>query len=391
MKLNPAASGALLIIGTSIGAGMLALPIVTSPAGLWGAFFCLAVCWFAMLLAGFFVLEVSTWLPKGTHLISMAKITLGPVGKWVAGLSYLALLYTLMAAYLSGGAGLLQGVTTHMPAWFGSAIWVVVAALLVYLGPKYIDIFNRMLMIGLVFAYLVLIVVTTPHVHAYHFSQGHFFYFWRALPVVITAFGYHVIIPSIRSHFSEKTADIVKALIWGTLISLLVYMIWQLLVIGTIPLYGHKGLVEVLQSKDPAAHLASVLASVMQSTWVDVGIRLFVIFAIATSYLGISFALFDFICDVFHAREHWHRRLLALVLTFLPAFIYAITYQKGFLLALTYAGIFVAILHGIVPTWMVWAGRYRKLTGNYRSPGGNLSLLFVFVFSLFIIAVDLFK
>ena len=136
MVKNKSLGAVLLIAGTSIGAGMLALPVTTAPIGWTGAVILLIVTWFVMFVAGLLVIETSLWLPVGTHFLSMTRRTLGPVGEIFALISYLALLYSLMAAYLVGGGSLLHdGIMAlspiHVSSWVGPALWVAIAAIVI--------------------------------------------------------------------------------------------------------------------------------------------------------------------------------------------------------------------------------------------------------------------
>src|SRR3990167_3617578 len=96
----------LLIVGTSIGAGMLALPIATAQLGFMGSLILLFACWFIMTAGAFTILEVNLWLPQNSNLISMARATIGPWGQIIAWVTYLLLLYSLLCAYIAGGSDL---------------------------------------------------------------------------------------------------------------------------------------------------------------------------------------------------------------------------------------------------------------------------------------------
>src|SRR5687767_12890429 len=95
--------GILLIVGTAIGGGMLALPIAASQMGFVYSSLMLLVCWVIMTFSAFLVLEVNLWLPANSNIISMAKVTLGKSGQAVAWVTYLLLFYSLIAAYMAGG------------------------------------------------------------------------------------------------------------------------------------------------------------------------------------------------------------------------------------------------------------------------------------------------
>src|SRR5436190_7097788 len=99
--------GILLITGTSIGGGMLALPVANAATGLWQSSLYLLLCWAIMTLGALFILEANLYLPPGKHMVSMAAATLGTPGLLVAWTSYIFLLYTLLSAYISGGSDVL--------------------------------------------------------------------------------------------------------------------------------------------------------------------------------------------------------------------------------------------------------------------------------------------
>ena len=87
--------GVLLIVGTSIGGGMLALPMAAAAGGFYHSIILFLGAWLVTVLAAFYTLEVNLWLPEDTNLISMAKVTLGRPGQLITWISYL-LLYTLL-------------------------------------------------------------------------------------------------------------------------------------------------------------------------------------------------------------------------------------------------------------------------------------------------------
>ena len=127
--------GILLIIGTSIGAGMLALPIANAATGFWQSSIFLFLCWVFMTLGAFFILEANLYLPKGKNMISMAQATLGNYGLLIAWVSYLFLLYTLLSAYISGGTDILNSlllkIEIHLRDWQASALFTRIFGLIV--------------------------------------------------------------------------------------------------------------------------------------------------------------------------------------------------------------------------------------------------------------------
>lgn len=395
--VNRTLGGTLLITGTCVGAAMLALPISTAPAGYYPSLVLLGVCWFLMFLSGLFILEVNLSLPEQASFVSMANKTLGLPAAVLCWLSYLLLLYSLLAAYLSGGGDLvvqaaqLTTLGKHMPGWFGSLPWVLVIGLMIYWGVRRVDYLNRVLVVGLSLAFFSLVAMITPHVDVHQFDASHYQHLWAALPVVITAFGYQVVIPSVRTYLKSNKKQLTKAIFFGSFLSLMVYVIWETDVFGLIPLGGANGLTAILHSGHPAADLPRTMTKLLHNDWVALEARAFIFFALASSFVGIALSLFDFLADACRIPKTHSGRVLLLVMTFVPPLAYTYWYPAGFILALSYAGIFVAVLNAMLPALMVWGARRKGLSKDYRAPGGIFSVLLVLGFSIAVILAALSK
>ncbi|MCX7206142.1 MAG: tyrosine transporter, partial [Proteobacteria bacterium] len=103
--INYKAVGAtLLISGTMLGAGMLALPLVSSGMGYTYASLTLVCIWLLMTYTALMLLEVSLAFPVGSGFDVMAQSLFGNKGLWIFNASLLLLLYALSGAYISGAA-----------------------------------------------------------------------------------------------------------------------------------------------------------------------------------------------------------------------------------------------------------------------------------------------
>lgn len=394
MSINRVTGGTLIIAGTCIGAGMLALPVTMAGVGYVSAALILILFWLAMVLTGLYVIEVNLELPSESNFISMAKATLGRAGEGVAWLTYVLLLYSLLAAYMSAGGDLVEQLShgiwsVDLSRAFASLPWVIVGAIVVYCGTRYVDGLNRVLIIGLVVTYLILVVISLPKVEMANLAGAQPQKLYWALPILSTAFGYHVVIPSMRTYLSGNPRSLQRIVTVGTGLTLLVYLLWVYLVFGTIPATGSVSLESIEASGQAATLIAKTLSTLTQSTALLHAAHYFVFFAIATSFIGLSLALFDFVTDGFHIPRTKSGKVLSATLTFLPPFIFALIYPHGFITALSYAGVFVAILHGILPAAMAWAGRNRRMPERYIAPGGKLGMIVIVLFSVLIIISQL--
>ena len=97
-----------LLAGTTLGAGMLALPLVAAKVGFFYSLLLLIFVWAVMCYTGLLVLEVNlAFEPYRNNFDSMAQKTLGYTGKVIAWVTCLCLLYSLTAAYVAGDPSLL--------------------------------------------------------------------------------------------------------------------------------------------------------------------------------------------------------------------------------------------------------------------------------------------
>ncbi|GAB4392474.1 MAG: aromatic amino acid transport family protein [Gammaproteobacteria bacterium] len=397
MLKNHFLGAALLVAGTAIGAGMLALPVTTAQYGLYPSITIFIVCWVLMTIAALLMLEVNLWLPEDTNLISMARKTLGIPGAVLAWISYLLLLYALLSAYTTGLGSLSLDVMhasfgLNIPNWAGVLFFIVIGAGFIYAGTESVDRINRILLLGLFSTFMLLIFALTPNIHYTQLTHAQFQHIWLTLPVIFTTFGFQIIIPTIRSYLNSDVVPLRKAIIVGSVFPLATYIIWQILILGVVPIAGEQGLNSILQDGQPEVGLSHALAHILQIPWINIGFRCFASFAIATSFLGVSLSLFDFLADGLHVRKKiTGGRIINLILTFTPPLFFALIYPRGFILALQYAGIFVAILLVFMPAAMAWSGRYYlKLSTaqHYRVFGGKWILAAVIVFALITIWID---
>jgi len=376
-------TGSLLVAGTAIGAGMLALPITTAAGGFWPAFFIYLVCWFFMTATGLLLLEICLWMPQDANLVSMAHHLLGPVGKGVAWVLYLFLFYSLTIAYVAGGGGFFVVLFGDaLPVWGGIVLFTLVFGLVIYLGTKAVDRINFLLMIGLIASYIIFVCLGYKHVNVSRLKHSDWGASFFALPIIFTSFSYQGIIPSLTTYFQRDAKKVRYAIIIGTAIPFIAYVIWEFLILGIVPIYGAHGLLDAASKQQTAIY---PLKYILKSTVIYSIGQAFAFFALTTSFLGVTLGLFDFLSDGLKIPKEGVKKIFLWLIVYIPPLIIALVNPSIFLTALNYAGGFgCALLLGLLPVIMVWVGRYkREFSPLYiQVPGGRplLSCLALFVF-----------
>lgn len=387
--------GILLVSGTTIGAGMLALPVSTGMAGFLPSLILFVLYWIYMTFTALLLLEVNLWMEDGANLMTMAKRTLGRIGQGISWVVYLFLLYSLTTAYIAGSGPIVKDMIKSLigwsvPEWAGALPLLAIFGYFVYKGTRSVDHVNRLLMMGLVLAYGVMVFFLTPHVEMQLLAHVDWKYLLMGVSVVATSFGFHIIIPSLTTYFDRDIPKLKKAILIGSAIPLAVYIMWAFLALGIIPLKGEHGLAQGYLQGSNGAHL---LAAILGHSSLALVARFFSFFAIVTSFLGVSLSLTDFLADGLKIEKTRMGRIVLYVLTFLPPFLISLADPRAFLSALEYAGAFgVVILLGLFPALMVWSGRYYKHLSkpvSYKAPGGKAALATAVLFSLAVVAIEM--
>ena len=390
IRINHYVGGVLLVAGTAIGAGMLALPVSTAIMGFWPSIILFVICWLCMLATAFFILDVNLTIKGEPNLVSMTGQTLGVWGKAVCWIFYLLLFYSLIAAYIAGSSELfvnaihvLTGWT--LPDWIGPFMLPLVFGVFIYMGTEQVDVVNRVLMLALFISYILLAGFIPTHVSGELLERVNWKPFAFGLPIVITSFGYHIIIPTLSTYMNHDRKRLKKVLIIGSCLPLIVYVFWQFLVLGVVPVDGRYGLLAALNAGQPST---TPLSHYIPSVWLSRSAQYFSFFAIITSFLGVSISMGDFLRDGFKLKDSWKGRLLALILTFTPPVFFAVTYKRGFIVALEYAGICVAVLLWLLPALMALNLTALKF---YTTCKAKILMAIIIIGALFIIGIDVYK
>lgn len=387
--------GILLIVGTSIGGGMLALPLSTAEVGFFNSIFYLVLCWLVMTIGALLILEVNLRLPIGSSMISMAKFTLGLPGQIIAWITYLLLFYTLLAAYISGGSDVLNSlllqINVDLPSSITSFFFTLIFGLIVYGGIRSVDYVNRGLMFGKLGIYLLLILLISPYVKPATLNIGSPKAITGSLMVLVTSFGFASIVPSLREYFHDDIKSLRKVILFGSLIPLVCYILWDAVIMGVVNRDGADGLLSLALTDHATTGLTHALSMAVESHWITGFFSFFTSICMVTAFLGVSIGLFDFLADGLTLKKTGLQGKSTLALTFLPPLAVVLIRPGIYLHALSYAGICCVILLLFLPALMAWRARKLEepLGDVWTVPGGNLCLGFIALMAVILLYVAL--
>ena len=368
----------LLIVAMSVGGGLLSLPVVTAAGGFLHSTLLLIVIYLVMTTGALFILEVCLWLPEGTNFISMARDTLGHYAKVPIWLCYIMMLYCIICIYISGGTDIInsvwQSMHIKMASWVSSLLFVLIFGSVVWHGIRLIDQTNRMLMSGKIIAYVLLVVILVPAVSIDNLPSGSLSALSGAMMPVIFSFGYAIVIPSLRSYLNSNVKQLRIAVVVGSFIPLLCFIIWNYVVQGTMT---QAQLVAISHSGKVVSELNAGLSTIA-NPWLTTITHIFTTICILTAFLSVSLSLSDFIADGVNRKKVGKDKWLIYALTFLPPLAIILFHPYIYIITMRYAGILVVVVLMLLPTLMVWKGRRNKAftaTAQYRVLGGSVTIV----------------
>lgn len=373
--------GTLLVAGTSIGGGMLALPVLTSVAGFFPSLGIYLLCWLFMASTGLLFLEITQWMHKGANIVSMAQNTLGRPGKIIAWSLYLFLFYSLNIAYIvESGKTVVELSNGQIKDWMGPVLFLVLFAPCIVISTALAGRINLILMGGLILSYLGFVALGIRFIDIQLFASANWLLGPSALPIAFTSFAFQGIIPTLVSYLEYDVHKGRKAIIIGSFIPLIAYTVWQILVMGIVPIEGANGLEEALKLD---LNAVQAMKCFLNNTYVYTIGQSFAFFALITSFLGVTLVLRDFLADGLNIQKTLVGKMGLASLIFIPPLLVSIVYPNIFLAMLEYAGgIGCTLLLGLLPIIMVWRGRYHfhfKEKEQLFGGRGVLILLALFV------------
>lgn len=386
-------SAMFLVAGTCIGGGMLALPLALGTSGFLPSVMVMVACWLAMTITALLLLEVSLWMEEGVHVITMSSRLLGLPGKAASWLLFLFISYASLVAYTAEGGAQIGSTLSSLLGFpiskeWGCLLFIVGFGLVIDCGSILVGRVNAIFFVAMMAAYVLLVGIGFKEVDMSLLWHRQIHTSLLAIPLILTTFSFQTMVPSLTPYLNRNSRALRWAIIGGTTITLLIYVIWQGLIMGIIPVEGPLGLAEAFKLGEPPTKF---LSEHVEGWWIGAIAIFFAFFAIVTSFLGIGLGLFDFLSDGLKISKKGRGKLLLAILIIVPTWFFATQFERIFLIAMeTTGGIGDALLNGMMPVLMVWVGRYHLgYLGKFRVGGGRVLLLVTFVFYLLTFFIEL--
>ncbi|MDR0229662.1 MAG: tyrosine transporter TyrP [Flavobacteriaceae bacterium] len=361
----------LIVAGTTIGAGMLAMPIISASVGFTFMAFILFCIWFAMYYTAILLVDVYKYNPPTDGLNTLTVKYMGRSGAIVTAISMLVLMYALVSAYITGGGEILR---TNLQNWLDIEVTTQTSAVLfsilfggiIAFGTRLVDISTKIVFsIKLLFLCIVigLLLPKIELVYLQHMPSSHIPVL-ATIPVIFTGFGFYVVIPSLVKYLDGNLKQLKGVFFIGSIIPLILYLVWELTFLGNL---DSNTFVTILNENSKLEGLLQAVRKVHDSELIRISFTIFAAAALLTSFWGVAMALKDYIQDLGKNKALIKNNMSAMLLTFVPPLMFAMFYPDGFVIALGYASVPLVVLALIMPMLM--------LTKAQKQAGVKLSIM----------------
>lgn len=365
------------LTGTTIGAGVLAIPYAVYNAGYWVGILYLAILGIVVMVLNLMLGEIVLRTKKNLPIPELIKLYLGRKGYLLALISLFIIIYGALTAYLRAAGDIMNNL---IPAasfnW--SVVFFAISAYFIIKGLKFVSKWEVIFVVGmvLIIATLWLKAIVAQSIDWNQFRLESFSSFSNTIqPYGIILFSYFgvIAIPQMKAIFSKQNYNQLESAIKiSNLIIIFIYSVFISLLIGVTG-----------QNIDPLAIVSLGNALGGQALLI---ISIFALLAVITTFISMGLAMIESYTNFTKIK-----RSIAVILTVFPPISLLILDWAQFNTLIQYAGgVGVSIL-AILIVLTFWRSKVvgelapAYSLGHLKWVGISMIVLFSFgLFSLFI-------
>ncbi len=274
-----------ILVGTTVGAGVLGIPYVVAKAGFLAGIIEVVLIGLLMLIMNLYIGEL-TLRTHGKHqLTGYVEKYIGRFGKSLVMVANLFGFYGALLAYIIGEGSALSAIFGGSPETY-SLIFFIIVSSLVFIGLEIIERTE----LTIIFTNLILItfisIISLGKINMAYLTEFHPTNLFLPYGVILFAYLGMSAIPEMRIALEDNKKSLKKAIVLGTLIPLAIYLLFTLVVVGTVGLSNFDAL-------QPNERIATVALGNYVSKAIAILANLFAVFSMTTAFLVLGLALRD--------------------------------------------------------------------------------------------------
>ncbi len=332
------------LMGTIVGAGVLGIPYAIAQSGLLIGMIHLLVLGFIILILHLCIGEISL-RTKGVHQLSgyMEKY-LGKSGKYFMIISMTVGIYGALTAYILGTGEIFNTIIGGNP-WIYSFAFFLIASAILYHGIKATGRSELAITALMVITIFLIGAFAYDKINPAYLTGIHLKSFFLPYGVILFAFVGTAVIPELRVELAKDKHKLKKAIIVGSVIPIILYFIFALIVLGIVGLNNFNTL-------GPNERIATVALSMFSEPHLAFVANIFAAFAMLTSFLGLGLALKEMY--VYDCKFNKH---FAFLLTVIPPLCIALLGLTSFIAVMAFSGAVAGGIDGILIMLAYWKAK----------------------------------
>lgn len=283
-------SSVALVAGTTVGAGILALPDVSKSVGFVYSSGVIFSSWVYMLLTSLLIAEVNLNLVKQSKsgneqgILAMTQNVLGNKAAIASGALYCFIHYALLTAYISEGGGILNSLFNLNNAKFGPLLFITIfGGIMASEKNSLIEAVNFIFTSIVLLSFVLLVFSGATSINLenlIHLPTFNIKNIINLVPVTLVSLVFHNIVPNIVARAQYDRKKIVKTLVVGSAIPMAMFIVWNGVILG----------------------MGSSIDSA-NSSIIKLLLNLFSEAAIVTSFIGFVIGLRSFFVDLLKEKN----------------------------------------------------------------------------------------
>jgi tyrosine-specific transport protein len=376
-------TSSLLVLGNVLGVGVLALPITAGMGGFIPSLIGIVIIWSVMLLSALLIAYRLDASKKNFDMPSFYQRELGTFFKWLAIACNLLILYGVLVAYLSGISSMF---TALFPSMAGANVIVILVyffmcSFLVTYGIKALRKGMIFIIIAIWISFFIMVFLGFESFNLHLLTYTDWRYVPVCLPLAVSAFHFHNIIPTVSKSLKYNKVATYKAIFIGVFMGLIVNLLWVIIVLGAIPVHG-VGHDTIAYSSVHNLTANVPLSDLLHSKVFTISGLVFAILAVTSSFMTNGAGLYGFVKDMTFNYLKTENCLVVAGITFLPVLGIVLVYPDIFISALSVVGgigedLLFAVLPAII---IIKIAKQFKFKRCAFTVGSIMLLIGVFVF-----------
>lgn len=360
-------------------------------AGFFPSIFMTAFTWLFALANAMLYAEATLGNPDGANLYTISKVFLGKSAAAIIAVVFPIAMYVYISASLLSGSSFLTWFSEHylgfeIPSFTGCFLLSLLLGAVVYLGIFASSRLNFILCVSFITAFIATVYHATMHLETHRLMRANWFYIIFAVPIIFSSFGFSALVPTLCTYLNRSKIKIQLSIFFGITGTLLIYLIWELIMIGTI------GQTPLLVAFTEGQQISQAFPWVKNFPMLLHALNFIIFFAAATSIIGVTLALVDFFSDLFKIpleNRIGKKRFWVCLAVLVPPLLFTSFFESTFIPTLINyvvapSGAF--LVNGMLPIIMVAKARYFfKLQTPRLVPGEGYVLLLMGLAIFFLI------